>query len=378
MTYIIDTVLGITDWLGSYYGMDIVYSRPEYLYILPIILIIFALYLSYFFWCKTRRLSLTEGSVRPFFTKTFGWCIISFSLVFIVIAAARPSVERAVTYEADPLQIWIMVDRSLSMNARDVTYGGRQISRLEAAQNIMADMISRDIILQDDRIALVDFGFISRLKTPPTVDHGRFLKDVDRLSFPLDLRSDQSIWGTDLSKAVGFTEERIRKWKEHLQVHYGISLSEEIPNILLIIADGENEEGNRDEFISIANLLSDEGIRTYSLGVGSIQGVPWIELLDDRVPGDHYPEEYVEDWSGESTRLETELISFIADITGGRHISFSNLNEEVLLFVDQMFRDNRRYNPVIVEGEEEDRNLSRYPAMIGLVFVVLGIFLLKE
>lgn len=378
MNYIIDLTLRITDWLGSYYGIDIIYSRPEYLHLLPVIIIIFILYLSYFFLCKAKDVVMTKGSIRPFFTKTFGWSMMVVTLFFIVIATARPSIERSVTYEADPLQVWIMVDRSLSMNAKDISYGRRMISRLDAAQNVVGNMFSRNMILQDDRVALIDFGFISRLKIPPTVDHNRFLKDVDRLSFPLDLRSDQSIWGTDLSKAMKFTEERIARWKEHLRVHYDIYSSEEIPDLILIMADGENEEGDREELIDVANLLSDQGVKVYSVGIGSIQGVLWSNLLHGRVPGEHYPEEYVEDWTGELTRLDTDLLSFMSDITGGRHISFSNLNDGVLSFVDQMIKENRRHSPVIVEGEEEDRNLSRYPTIIALVFMVIALFFLKE
>lgn len=177
------------------------------------------------------------------------------ALVLLVVALARPQygVSKQVLKRTG-MDIVIALDTSDSMLAEDL-----RPNRLRVARREIVQLIDR---LQGDRIALVPFAGEAFVQCPLTLDYGAakmFLQEIDT--------NTVSLPGTALGKAIQtasrcFVQEE-RKYK-----------------VLILITDGEDTVGNPGP-IEAARQAARQGVRIYTIGVGSIGGAP-IPIRDPR------------------------------------------------------------------------------------------------
>ena len=164
----------------------------------------------------------------------------------LIFALMRPQVgTRLEEVKREGQDIVIALDVSRSMLAEDI-----KPNRLEKAKHEIAGLIDR---LEGDRIGLVAFAGKSFVQCPLTLDYGAakmFLDIMDTETIPVQ--------GTAISEAIktsiGVFNRRERKNK-----------------ILVVITDGEDHESNP---LETAKEAKKEGIMIYTVGIGSLQGVP--------------------------------------------------------------------------------------------------------
>lgn len=176
------------------------------------------------------------------------------ALLLFVFALAGPSLstEKRIFSERG-MDIMIVLDKSPSMAARD--FGAED--RLTTAREMIKGFIKTR---ENDSIGLVVFAEEAVLRLPVTIDHGRIISELDKLT--LSQRDDGTAIGMGLALGVLHLSESIAKEK-----------------IILLITDGDNNRGEIQPETA-ANMASQMGIRIYAIGLGSSGEVP-VEYVDD-------------------------------------------------------------------------------------------------
>lgn len=201
------------------------------------------LYFIYLFryWKINRRLEVEK---RRLFTKAV---IRTVYFVLFLIAFAGPSIGTALKeIQEEGKDIFIAVDLSQSMNAGDI--GPSRLQRIKfELKNLTKSFPS-------DRIGLIIFSSEAFMQCPLTFDQSVLQLYIDGLNTGLVPN-----FGTDLNGPLRMAEERF--------------LSDESQEVksktIILISDGENFG---DDLEDIGSRLNSEGIKVFSLGIGTTGG----------------------------------------------------------------------------------------------------------
>jgi len=143
------------------------------------------------------------------------------------------------------VDIMIALDVSNSMKAEDI-----RPNRLERSKQAISHLIDQ---LKGDRIGLIVFAGEAYVQLPITTDYGAaklFLSTTDHDIVPTQ--------GTAIGKAINLAA---RSFNDSTKQH----------NAIIVITDGENHE---DDALAAARKAHEEGIRVYTIGMGSSSGAP--------------------------------------------------------------------------------------------------------
>ena len=240
---------------------------------------------------RTRRIRKfgDEALVRalmPSWSGSKGWVkmiLFSLAFAFFVIGLARPQIgAKLAEHKTRGAEIVICLDVSNSMLAED--YSPNRLDRAKLAISRLTDR------LKDDRIGLILFAGSSFVQLPVTTDYvsaKMFLGSIDTGSVPVQ--------GTAMGDAI-FTGIR------------SFSAQSEKSRVIIIISDGENHE---DDPVAAAKEAAENGIRVYTVGVGSADGQP--------IP---YEGGLMKDKDGEIvvTRLDEETLRKVAEAGNGAYV----------------------------------------------------------
>jgi Ca-activated chloride channel family protein len=138
---------------------------------------------------------------------------------------------------------------------------------------------------------------------------------------------------------------------------------------LFIISDGEDHEENSGR---IAKDILNEGIKTYTVGVGSNKGVPIPIKRKGKFIG------YKKDNKDEVviTKLHPETLKEIAENGDGKYILGNNTTKSIDFIEDLLMKADKK--------EFETKQFSDYKDQfqwfigLGLLFLVLDVFLLNK
>jgi len=267
--------------------------------------------------------------------------LLSVSLLLLIIAAARPQ-GKPIENEEETAGIDIMVlcDVSSSMAARDI-----KPDRMTAVKQGLVNFASN---LSGDRIGMVSFAGIDFVQCPLTNDYEAFSLITESLE-PGMLAKD----GTNIGAAI-------RAGVDRLKEKAGKS------RILVLITDGESNQG--EDPGTAAKYASENGIRIYTIGVGTRGGAKIPEGQDV------WGRTYYKIYGGEEviSKLDDAELKNIASATGG---SFSRLDSagafaRIALDIRAM-EDNKAK---IKRNTLYEENYV-YPLMIALVLAVFSILL---
>ncbi len=184
----------------------------------------------------------SSGNFSRFFWMLYGvWFL-------LVCAAARPQLlGEPIRLDNESRDIMLVLDISTSMLAQDFAIGNRRIDRLTAVKKTASDFVKKRA---NDRIGLILFGTRAYLQAPLTYDKNAI--DETLWSMQAGMAGDS----TSIGDALGLALKNLQNAKD-LQ-----------NKIIILLTDGENNDGS----ISLAQALklaTDEGIKTYTIGVGS-------------------------------------------------------------------------------------------------------------
>jgi Ca-activated chloride channel family protein len=184
-----------------------------------------------------------DGIVRR---QVLKWILFILFVIFAVFSLVRPRFGvKMEMVERRGVDVIVAVDISKSMLAEDVAP-----NRIERAKYEIARFSD---LCKGDRVGLVVFAGESYVQCPLTLDYGAakmFLNVVntDWLQVP----------GTAIAEAITQAAEAFKTQKTKSKV-------------LILISDGEDQEGNAEE---AAHKAAAQGIKVYTVGVGSESGVP--------------------------------------------------------------------------------------------------------
>jgi len=277
-------------------------------------------------------------ALMPSWSGSKGWVrMILFSLAFaaFVIGLARPQIGAKLSeHKTHGAEIVICLDVSNSMLAED--YSPNRLDRAKLAISRLTDK------LKEDRIGLIVFAGSSFVQLPVTTDYvsaKMFLGSIDTNSVPIQ--------GTAMGDAI-FTGIR------------SFSAQSEKSRVIIIISDGENHE---DDPVAAAKEAAENGIRVYTVGVGSSEGQP--------IPVDGG---LLKDKDGEIvvTKLDEDMLRQVAKAGNGAYVHAGNDEFGLNPIIDDIRRmEDEEFGSVVFEEYDE-----QYMYFFGIALALLVIEML--
>lgn len=271
------------------------FAEPNFLWALfslPLFLLLFV-----YAYHRRKKLAARFASISMFpkiatslspFRRAIKASLLLVGIAFLILALARPQWGRQMEHiERKGLDIVLMQDISLSMLAEDV-----KPNRLVRSRHEISAFLDT---LSGDRVGLVAFSGEAQTMVPLTLDYG---------TVQLVLRDLEPGWlmpGTDLSAAIDKGLQMFRRSK--------------VPSkyaVMVLMSDGEEQDAKA---VEKAKEAAEAGIRIYTVGIGSKEGVPIPE------PSKNGEVAYHKDRFGNivTTHLEESTLQEIANITGARY-----------------------------------------------------------
>lgn len=247
-----------------------------------------------------KRLAPNCSTFKPWLK--FG--LLSLMLLLLGIALSNPKIgTKMETVKREGVDVVFAIDVSKSMLAQDVSP-----NRLEKAKRLVSETLNQ---LKGDRVGIVAYAASAYPQLPLTTDYSAARMFLQSLN--TDMLSSQ---GTAIQEAIQMASSYF-------------SDANPTARILILISDGEDHEMGASE---IAYEAANQGIRIYSIGVGTEKG--------STIPIDNGGNiSYKRDKNGEVviTKLNSGLLSEIARNANGSYIDGDNTSkavEEIVSLLD--------------------------------------------
>jgi len=304
-----------------------------------------------FFWKKRTQKSFGSAVVLKrlspdlsFFKSSLKFITLCLAVGFLVIGLINPKIgTKLETIKREGVDIVFAIDVSKSMLAEDVAP-----NRLEKSKQLVTQIINN---LASDRVGIIAYAGKAFPQLPITTDYASakmFLQSMNT-----DMLSSQ---GTAINEAI----ELSRNYFDD---------EEQTNRVLIIISDGED---HNDLSVEVAEAASEEGIKIYTIGVGSEKGGP-IPLKRNGVVMS-----YKKDQNNETviTKLNEETLRLIANEAKGGYINGSqtaDVVEQIRAVLSAM--DKKEF-----EAKEfaEYKDQFQWFLGIGLFFLILDVLLLER
>ncbi len=324
------------------------FGAPQWLWELLLILILIALFiraeqrglrrLQKF--VSARLLPHLAGTVnRPRRIVRFGMLLLGLSLALVSLAQPR----WGYTFEdvkRKGLDLLIAVDTSRSMLSNDV-----QPNRIERVKLATQDLINE---LQGDRVGLIAFAGRAFLQAPLTIDYEAVMESINDLD-------TQTIpeGGTNISSAIDLATQSFGK-------------SAVGNRALIIFTDGEELTGDA---VKAAKAAADEGVRIFTVGVGTPQGslIPIISENGETA--------FVKDSAGQvvKSKLDEKPLHEIAQATGGFYVHLENGPRTM----QQIYNEGlAKMQAAEIDVRLSRRPIERYEWPLGAAVIALALSIL--
>tara|TARA_B110000503_G_scaffold10206_1_gene13820 strand:- start:552 stop:1589 length:1038 start_codon:yes stop_codon:yes gene_type:complete len=316
--------------------------------IIPVMLMVF---LWTFFWKKRIQKSFGNAVVLKrlspdlsFFKSSLKFIILCLAVGFLVIGLINPKIgTKLETIKREGVDIVFAIDVSKSMLAEDVAP-----NRLEKSKQLVTQIINN---LASDRVGIIAYAGKAFPQLPITTDYASakmFLQSMNT-----DMLSSQ---GTAINEAIQLSRNYFDD-------------EEQTNRVLIILSDGED---HNDLSVEVAEAASEEGIKIYTIGVGSEKGGP-IPLKRNGVVMS-----YKKDQNNETviTKLNEQTLRLIANEAKGGYINGS----QTAAVVEQI----RAVLSAMDKKEFEAKEFAEYKDQfqwflgIGLFFLILDVLLLER
>lgn len=199
----------------------------------------------------------------------------------LVTSLARPQMGREKVKDVTKgVAMQMVVDRSGSMGA-EMDYRGKRFNRLEVVKRVFEEfVVGNNENLSgrpNDLIGMVAFARYADTMAPLTLGHGALLRFLETVQIVRRKSED----GTAIGDAIALAAARLKTAEEDLAgrtVESGEREYDIKSKIIILLTDGQNNFGKRtpDE---AAELAANWGIKIYTIGVGSREGVRTIKTL---------------------------------------------------------------------------------------------------
>jgi Ca-activated chloride channel family protein len=326
-------------------------EEPLYFYLLISIPIIIGIFLLVYFWKKRaqRKFSnvLLLEKLAPnssIFKSVLKLGMLVLGLSFLIISLVNPKMgTKLKTVKREGVDVVFALDVSKSMLAEDIAP-----NRLEKAKQIISKIIDK---LASDRVGIIIYAGNSYPLLPITTDHAAakmFLQNANP-----DMVSSQ---GTDINGAL-----------ELAKTYY--NNDEQTNRFLVIISDGEDHQ---EETKQMAQDLSNDGVKIYTVGTGTERGGPIPLRLNRSMVG------YKKDNKGETviTKRKSEVLQGIADVAEGKYID-GNKTENPVKIISEIIK-NAQKNEFETKQFSDYKDQFQWFIGIGIFFLIIDVFLLEK
>ncbi len=326
-------------------------EEPIYFYLFAIIPVIVVVFLLVLWWKKSTQRKFSNPELleklapnSSTFKSVLKLIFLVLGISFLVLALVNPKMGvKLKTVKRQGVDVVFALDVSRSMLAEDIAP-----NRLEKSKQIISKIIDK---LGSDRVGVIIYAGNSYPLLPITTDHAAakmFLQNANP-----DLVSSQ---GTAISEAL-----------ELAKTYY--NNDEQTNRFLIIISDGEDHQ---EETKQIAQNLSNEGVKVYTIGVGTEKGGLIPLKLNGSLIG------YKKDNKGEAvnTQRKASVLQGIADAANGQYID-GNKTEKPVKAIAEIIEKAEK-------NEFETKQFSDYKDQfqwflgIGILFLLIDIFLLEK
>lgn len=268
--------------------------------------------------------------------------LILFSILFMILSLGRPQIgTKLEEVKREGVDIIIALDVSLSMMAEDI-----KPSRLEKAKHEIDNFID---LLEGDRVGLIAFAGIPFVQCPLTLDYSAAKLFLDIMDVKLIPQPGTAV-GDAILLAVKTFEQRERKHK-----------------VLVLITDGEDHAG---EPLKAAEVAEKQGVVIYTVGVGSVKGVP-IPLYNKQ--GNNVG--FKKDRQGEvvTSKLDEITLEKIALQTNGKYYRATGGEDELKKIYADISKMEKKELASVKFSQYEDR--FQYILVFAIILLVAEIFI---
>ncbi len=325
-------------------------EEPTYFYYLAIIPTIIVVFLLTFWWKKRAQKQFTDALLleklapnASTFKSVLKLIFLAIGIGFLVISLVNPKMgTKLKTVKREGVDVVFALDVSKSMLAEDIAP-----NRLEKAKQIISKIIDK---LGSDRVGIIIYAGNSYPLLPITTDHAAakmFLQNANP-----DMVSSQ---GTAINEAL-----------ELAKTYY--NNDEQTNRFLIIISDGEDHQEDTKQ---VAQNMSKEGIKVYTIGVGTEKGAPIPMKVNGSLIG-------YKKYKGETviTKRKGDVLEAIANAASGRYID-GNKTEKPVDFIEELIANAQK-------SEFETKQFSDYKDQfqwfigLGIFFLLIDVFFLDK
>ena len=325
-------------------------EEPIYFYYLAIIPVIIVIFLLTFWWKKRTQKRFTDRVLleklapnTSTFKSVLKMIFLTIGIGFLVISLVNPKMgTKLKTVKREGVDVVFALDVSKSMLAEDIAP-----NRLEKAKQIISKIIDK---LGSDRVGIIIYAGNSYPLLPITTDHAAakmFLQNANP-----DMVSSQ---GTAINEALNLAKTYYNN-------------DEQTNRFLIIISDGEDHQEDTKQ---VAQNMSKEGIKVFTIGVGTEKGGPIPMKVSGSLIGykKHKGETVI-------TKRKADVLEAIANAASGRYID-GNKTEKPVDFIEELIANAQK-------SEFETKQFSDYKDQfqwfigLGILFILIDVFFLDK
>jgi len=325
-------------------------EEPIYFYYFAIIPVIIALFLLAFLWKKRTQKRFTDNALleklapnASTFKAVLKLSFLVIGISFLVISLVNPKMgTKLKTVKREGVDVVFALDVSKSMLAEDIAP-----NRLEKAKQIISKIIDK---LGSDRVGIIIYAGNSYPLLPITTDHAAakmFLQNANP-----DMVSSQ---GTAINEALNLAKTYYNN-------------NEQTNRFLIIISDGEDHQEDTKQ---VAQNISKEGIKVYTIGVGTEKGGPIPIKVGGSLIGykKHKGETVI-------TTRHSDILEAISNSASGRYID-GNKTKKPVDFIEELITNAQK-------SEFETKQFSDYKDQfqwfigLGVFFLLVDVFFLDK
>jgi Ca-activated chloride channel family protein len=322
-------------------------EAPIYFYFFALLLLVLFVFVGDVLWKKKKQRQFAEAGllskIAPT-TSTFKAIlkvvIFSLGLSFLILSLVNPKMGTQLkTVKREGVDIVFALDVSKSMLAEDIAP-----NRLEKSKQIISKIIEN---LGSDRIGVIVYAGSAYPLLPITTDHASakmFLQNANP-----DMVSSQ---GTAINEALDLAKTYYNN-------------DDQTNKFLIILSDGEDHEV---QTISLAETLTESGVKVFTVGVGTESGQPIPIRKNGRMT-------YKKDRKGEVviTQRHAEVLKEIAEKTQGRYIDGNRTEKPVNAIVDVIA--NAQKHEFETKQFSDYKDQFQWFVALGMFFLLLDVFL---
>ena len=281
---------------------------------------------------------------QSLFKSVLKFITLSLSIICLIIALVNPKIGTSLqTVKREGVDIVFAIDVSKSMLAEDIAP-----NRLEKAKQLTTQIINN---LVSDRVGIIAYAAKAVPQLPITTDYSAakmFLQNMNT-----DMLSSQ---GTAIDEAIQLSRSYYND-------------EEQTNRVLVIISDGEDHNNLS---LDVAEAAAKEGIKIFTIGVGTEKGGP-IPIKRNGIVMS-----YKKDQNDATviTKLNKKTLSEIADEANGTYVDGKNTSDVVEAIGDILNKMDKKEFEAKEFAEFKDQ--FQWFLGLGLFFLILDVLFLER